>query len=250
MHVISDKSIQDALSIKQEIAGIQHVLRKRGLDVAAITIPSIKSLEKHYTQKVNIENKESKENKQNKNIPMNTNDLFAASVNSYLLENITDLSDICNKGTELGIDLSTEWLATASVSDVTRLLSAIDQLNVYVSTTNTANNAQIAQNDQNVDNDNDSTGSSNVNSSDSIYSTDSSKNNVTTNNARKKEGKMILRKVSCVSIATNSFTFKHLEAIHTWAKARGKIVNHIVFSILPVCNSLYVSLHTSLYTSR
>lgn len=198
MHLISDKAIVDALSIKQEINGIERVLKKRSLDVAAITIPSKTSLEKMYLKKITDITDIS---------TLNSDDLFNASLKSYITENISELSDVCHEETELGIDLSTEFLFNKSEYEINLLLNSFDEFNENIAEKEFHQNKNI----ENVDND-----------SNSSFDRDQPIETLITIESIKTNQKKRIKRISYLSVATNSFTHTNLKIIQEWATRRGK----------------------------
>ena len=198
MHLISDKAIVDALSIKQEINGIERVLKKRSLDVAAITIPSKTSLEKMYLKKITDITDIS---------TLNSDDLFNASLKSYITENISELSDVCHEETELGIDLSTEFLFNKSEYEINLLLNSFDEFNENIAEKEFHQNKNI----ENVDND-----------SNSSFERDQPIETLITIESIKTNQKKRIKRISYLSVATNSFTHTNLKIIQEWATRRGK----------------------------
>ena len=198
MHLISDKAIVDALSIKQEINGIERVLKKRSLDVAAITIPSKTSLEKMYLKKITDITDIS---------TLNSDDLFNASLKSYITENISELSDVCHEETELGIDLSTEFLFNKSEYEINLLLNSFDEFNENIAQKEFHQNKNI----ENVDND-----------SNSSFDRDQPIETLITIESIKTNQKKRIKRISYLSVATNSFTHTNLKIIQEWATRRGK----------------------------
>ena len=198
MHLISDKAIVDALSIKQEINGIERVLKKRSLDVAAITIPSKTSLEKMYLKKrTDITDIST----------LNSDDLFNASLKSYITENISELSDVCHEETELGIDLSTEFLFNKSEYEINLLLNSFDEFNENIAEKEFHQNKNI----ENVDND-----------SNSSFDRDQPIETLITIESIKANQKKRIKRISYLSVATNSFTHTNVKIIQEWATRRGK----------------------------
>ena len=198
MHLISDKAIVDALSIKQEINGIDRVLKKRSLDVAAVTIPSKTSLEKMYLKKITDITDIS---------TLNSDDLFNASLKSYITENISELSDVCHEETELGIDLSTEFLFNKSEYEINLLLNSFDEFNENIAEKEFHQNKNI----ENVDND-----------SNSSFDRDQPIETLITIESIKTNKKKRIKRISYLSVATNSFTHTNLKIIQEWATRRGK----------------------------
>ena len=198
MHLISDKAIVDALSIKQEINGIERVLKKRSLDVAAVTIPSKTSLEKMYLKKITDITDIS---------TLNSDDLFNASLKSYITENISELSDVCHEETELGIDLSTEFLFNKSEYEINLLLNSFDEFNENIAEKESHQNKNI----ENVDND-----------SNSSFDRDQPIETLITIESIKTNQKKRIKRISYLSVATNSFTHTNLKIIQEWAIRRGK----------------------------
>lgn len=198
MHLISDKAIVDALSIKQEINGIERVLKKRSLDVAAITIPSKTSLEKMYLKKITDITDIS---------TLNSDDLFNASLKSYITENISELSDVCHEETELGIDLSTEFLFNKSEYEINLLLNSFDEFNENIAEKEFHQNKNI----ENVDND-----------SNSSFDRDQPIETLITIESIKTNQKKRIKRISYLSVATNSFTHTNVKIIQEWATRRGK----------------------------
>ena len=198
MHLISDKAIVDALSIKQEINGIERVLKKRSLDVAAITIPSKTSLEKMYLKKITDITDIS---------TLNSDDLFNASLKSYITENISELSDVCHEETELGIDLSTEFLFNKSEYEINLLLNSFDEFNENIAEKEFHQNKNI----ENVDND-----------SNSSFDRDQPIETLITIESVKTNQKKRIKRISYLSVATNSFTHTNLKIIQEWATRKGK----------------------------
>jgi hypothetical protein len=163
IHLIGDKSVEGAISVKNEITNIQKVLKKRSLDVISVPLPSLKSL-----RALQEEN----------NVPDKSDSIFQESLHAYFTESLDELSETCDKSTKLGVDITTEWLASATESEVSLLLSVIQKYNEKSSS------AEI------VTREGGSEGPS--------------------------------RKIKCLSVATNSYTHKHLSAIHAWAVREGE----------------------------
>ena len=198
MHLISDKTNVDALTIQQEISGIDKVLKKRSLDVAVITIPSRTSLEKMYLRKITDISDIS---------TVVSDDLYDVSLNSYIIENISELSNVCQKETELGLDLSTEFLANKSEHEINILLNSLDQFNENVTERKLYQNNNIDSVDNYIDRNN---------SSDNVSHEDPTIETIETMKNKR------IRRISCLSVATNSFTHTNVKLIQEWATKRGK----------------------------
>ena len=197
MHLISDKTSVDALTMQQEISGIEKVLKKRSLDVAVITIPSRSSLEKMYLRKITDISDTS---------TVISDDLYKVSLKSYITENISELSNVCQKETELGLDLSTEFLANKSEHEINLLLNSLDLFNENVTERKSFTKSVDSHIDRN-------------NSSDNVSHEDQKIKKIETIETIKNKR---IRRISCLSVATNSFTHKNVKLIQEWATKRGK----------------------------
>jgi hypothetical protein len=164
IHLIGDKSVEGAISVKNEITNIQNVLKKRSLDVISVPLPSLKSL--HALQA-------------EKSVGDNSDSIFEEALHTYFTKSLDELLETCDKSTKLGVDITTEWLAAATESEVSLLLSVIQKYNKKSSSAGTGTREG---------------------GSDGLPS----------------------RKIKCLSVATNSYTHKHLSAIHAWAVREGK----------------------------
>ena len=157
MHLIGDKSVEGAITVKNEITNIQKVLKKRSLDVISVPLPSLISLRALH------------------GVDGNSDLAFKEELNTYFTKNFEELVETCDKSTNLGVDITTEWLANAKQKEVSMLLSAIKNFNER-------RNGAVAVEG----------GGSNG-----------------------------TRKIKCLSVATNSYTHKHLNTIHAWANHEG-----------------------------
>ena len=150
--------------MKNELTNIQNVLKKRSLDVISVSLPSLKSL--HALHEGN-------------NVPENSDSIFEEALHTYFIKSLNELLETCDKSTKLGVDITTEWLAAATESDVYLLLSVIQKFNEKIS-------------------------------------------NAGTGTGRGGSEGLPSRKIKCLSVATNSYTHKHLSAIHAWAVSEGE----------------------------
>lgn len=157
VHLIGDKSVEGAITVKNEITNIQNVLKKRSLDVISVPLPNLMSLRALHGADGDIDQS------------------FKEELHSYFTKNFDELVETCDKSTNLGVDVTTEWLASATEKEVTLLLSAIENFNE-------SRNSTVAV---------------------------------------EVEGSNGTRKIKCLSVATNSYTHKHLNNIHAWAVQKG-----------------------------
>ena len=111
-----------------------------------------------------------------------TDYFFSHNLRDYVKENFIELSTACGESTELGLDIPTEYLANATECDIKELLGALDDFN----------NIDVIEINNNSSNNN-----------------DSSINNK-------------IRRISCLSVATNSFTHVNVQVIYDWAADRGE----------------------------
>lgn len=187
--MISDKTIPDAFTIKQEISGIENVLRKRYLDVVCIAIPGTKSLHKFWEKKGG-------------DLSIPPAEFFSAGIKAYLEESLTELSASCNEGTKLGVDISTEWISFAAESDIQLLLTALDEYNSSCPSISAHSSTDTSSD------------------SSTTRTTDSTQDRITTSSSGT-PNKSNPRRIDCISLATNFFTFKKIGLIHSWASERG-----------------------------
>lgn len=143
--------------MKNEITNIQKVLKKRSLDVISVPLPSLSSLRTLHGVDGDIDQ------------------TFKEELHSYFSKNFDELVETCDKSTNLGVDITTEWLANATQKEVSMLLSAIQNFNER-------RNGKVAV---------------------------------------EGEGSNGTRKIKCLSVATNSYTHKHLNTVHAWAVHEG-----------------------------
>lgn len=165
VHLIGNKLEQDAVSVETELSDIQHVLRKKFLDIVAVPIPTLKSLSDKYGAIDSEKN------------------VLQKFLHGHLKEQFTEICLHCSEATNFGVDVSTEWLANASVVDVRDLIVVLGEFN---------DNCDKCE-----------------------KTTDSTANR--------------MKKIKCLTIATNSYTHKHLSAIHTWAATRGDFDVYLIF---------------------
>ena len=143
--------------MRNEITNIQKVLKKRSLDVISVPLPSLMSLRALHGVDGDIDQ------------------VFKEELHSYFTKNFYELVETCDKSTNLGVDITTEWLASATEKEVSLLLSAIENFNE-------SRNGTVSV---------------------------------------EGEGSNGTKKIKCLSVATNSYTHKHLNTIHAWAVHEG-----------------------------
>jgi hypothetical protein len=158
VHLTGDKSNKEAISLKKEIIDIQNVLRKKSLDVISVSIPSSAYLNAEYGG-LNSDGE--------KNITTTVNS-YGIYLKKHLEHSSSEIAEFCNKSTNFGVDVSTQWLFRASDDDINQLLNGLDEYNLHM-----------------------------------------------LDKSEKKD-------VKCITLATNAFTFKHINRIHEWAAVRGK----------------------------
>ena len=242
LHVVGQKNNADAMTIKQEITGIQKVLKKKSLDVISIDLQSMSKLKSMNNSGLLSNNPENptkilesntkngsgsgsgsgREIKTLSEILSETgngiecereDDLFTTNMASFLSHKFTDISEYCNENTELGIDLSTEWLSDIGgggvgvrEKELLLLLNSIDKYNNSV-------NSSVSSTDS-------SSSSENNNRSENNTSSGSNSNNENSNNENSSSSSS-RRKISCLTVATNSFTNHNILLINQWAAKSG-----------------------------
>lgn len=122
VHLTGDKSNKEAISLKKEIIDIQNVLRKKSLDVISVSIPSSAYLNAEYG---------GLSSNGEKNITTTVNS-YGIYLKKHLEHSSSEISEFCNKSTNFGVDVSTQWLFRASDEDINQLLNGLDEYNLHM----------------------------------------------------------------------------------------------------------------------
>jgi hypothetical protein len=104
---LGDKYKTDCLSIDQEVSAIQRVLRRKGLDVISISLPSIKLLNEMNDIHIQKSSSESEGSEKSRAGKMARDDLFESNLTTHLTEHFSEISYLCGQSTSIGLDLNT-----------------------------------------------------------------------------------------------------------------------------------------------